>query len=271
MTLAKIWIRPEQSAKSIERLVREWPKRTAKMRVQLAYLAAHYVYQQVWGKIPNKKEYAGYKGSLTVSRIGGVDAYAVWADTRSRRVRKVDARKTVLYVRPKKRSTRRTPPEILVLESFNPWTASTLPFHPSKKHAVVISRRASKRVVNKLSEQKRRERRLWEPELRKAGVRKIRKDADVKIPKGLEALPEVALDAMRLEFGLGTAARAHWRPAISRLKKSGIKQIIQTSGLAQAFNHPGFTGWRKWPTKTRGKISVGKAKDFLAFQKKLGV
>jgi len=277
--MTKISMKVELSSdetKDIRRLLQEWPQRAAKVRQQLTYLAAEYAYQEILRRIPRSKATAAYREGLDFAEIGGLgsgeSAHAVYVDLTTSKVRKVDARKAVLYVRPRKRS-RRTPPEILVLERFNPWTASSLPFAPSRKYAVVISRRARKRDVNKIAEQRHRDRSKWEPLLRRAGVRKIRKDHDMRIPRSIRALPDVALDAIKMEFGLGSGdQKAHWRPGVAGLQKRGLKQILQSNrDLERAFTRSDFQHWNKWPKRTRRRVRLGEARKFEAFQKKLGI
>jgi hypothetical protein len=262
--------------KDIQRLLREWPERAAKVREQVSYLAAEYAYRQILRRVPRKPSTNAYREGLDFGAVGGLGkgeaAHAVFVDLDSSKIRKVDARKAVLYVRPKKRS-RRTPPEILVLERFNPWTASSLPFAPSRKYAAVISRRARKRDVIKISEARHRDRSKWEPLLRRAGVRKIRKDHDMRIPRNIRTLPDVALEAIKMEFGLGGGEQqAHWRPGVADLRKRGMKQILLANrDLERAFTRSDFQHWNKWPKKTRRRVRLGEARKFEAFQKKLGI
>jgi len=271
----KVTLKSDET-KGIERLLREWPERAEKARAHLSYLAAEYAYKDLKRRIPKGKHTASYREGIDFAEVSGVGAgeaaHAIYVDVNSSKVRKVDARKAVLYVRAKKRS-RRTPPEIAILERFNPWTASSLPFLPSKKDALVVSRKARKRDVIKISESRHRDRPKWAPLLRRAGVRKIRKDHDMKIPRKLRALPDVALQAIKMEFGLGAEKpKAHWRPSILGLRKSGLRRILRAEReLTSVFTRSDFRHWKKWPKKTSRKVRLGEARKFEAFQKKLGV
>lgn len=273
-----IKIRMESSdVKDFEKLMREWPDRSRKVRAQFTYLATEYAHEQVRARIPNTQEYRPYKQGLVFSKVLGVgadeDAFAISIDPKHSKVQKVDAKKTLLYVRAKRRS-RRTPPEIAVLERYNPWTVRSIPFAPKKRWAVVVSRKAGTSEVRRVEKLRARDRVKWQRELAKTGVRTVKKEQGIKLPKKLEALPDVALDAIRLEFGLGMRSEPHWRPVILRLVKSDLKKLLkrkQGKELIKSLTDSGFSKWKKWPKKTRRKLRVGDARKFKGFQKRLGI
>jgi len=266
-----------QGVRDLPKLMEEWPERTRGLRAQLLYLATERVFQDVMSKIPTSGLHRSYRDGLEIGRVMGLsadeDAYAIYVDVKKSKVRKVDGPKTVLYIQAKRRS-RRTPPEIAVLESFNPWTIDTLPIAPDKRWAVIVSRKASKTVVSKVAKQRRRDAGKWKRALSKVGVRQIKKDQGLKVNRKVKAMPDVALDAIRMEFGLGaTKSTPHWRPAILQLVKGRIfKQLIkQDKRLKRAFLDSGFQQWKKWPKKIRRKLRMGEVRKYKGFQKKLGI
>lgn len=266
-----------RDVRDLDKLMSEWAERSRKIRSQFTYLATEYAYEQIVSRIPNGMEYRAYKQGLTFAKVMGVggdeDAYSIYIDPKRSKVRKVDARKTLLYVRAKRRS-RRTPPEIAVLERYNPWTSSSLPFVPKKRWAVVVSRKEGAGAVARTEKLRARDRPKWLRELAKAGVRSVKKDQGIKIPKKLQALPDVALDGIRLEFGLGMRSDAHWRPTILKLMKTDLKRLLrQRKGkeLIKCFTDSGFSKWKKWPRKMSRKLRVGEARKYKGFQKRLGI
>jgi hypothetical protein len=263
-------------AGNLDKLLREWPKRLEHVKAQLTYLATEYVHEEIQSRIPNDQEYGSYRRGLTFSRVMGTGkdvVYAVHINPKSTKVRKIEAKNTLLYVKAKRRS-RRTPPEIAVLERYNPWTVRTLPFAPNKRWAIVVSQKANPTTVAKVEAKRQHQRPEWRRALTEVGVRTIKKDQGIKLSKKLEALPDVALDGIRLEFGLGNRAEPHWRPAILGLRKTFFRRLLRTrrgKELIAALTNSRFKKWTKWPKRMRGKLRAGEAKKFVGFQKRLGI
>lgn len=267
-------LRIEPLNPKLDKLLREWPARARHLRSQVTYLAAKEVFDGLMTRIPKDSDLRDYRNGLELAKVLGVakdeDAYTVYVNAKRSRVRKVDGPKTLLYVRAK-RSPRRTPADVGILERFNPWTTDTLPFTPNKRFAVIVSRKAAKGEVSRVAERRRREKPVWKRALTKAGVRGLGKDKGIKVSRKMKALPEMALVALSLEFGLSGKSKAHWRPVISGLRKSGLRQILRRNReLGRALTDPSFTAWSKWPKKISGRVRLGEARKFVAFQRRLG-
>lgn len=255
---------------------REWGARVDKVMAMIAYQTATAMKDLVAGRIPTKDDYATYADSLEVVRVAGVSpedgvAFAIRVKPRARRVRQVDSKKVVLYIRPRRRLAR-TPPQIEILEKYNPWTLDTLPFMPKKREALVIMRRVNGREVTKIAEQRKRDKSEWRKDLSRVGVLPAQKGTQPKLGRHAKAVPDVAFEALRLEFGLGVQPKPHWRPALRQFLPSGFQGMLRKMpGLKAALTKPNFYGWRKWPPKTRNRIRVQDATSFMPFQKKLNV
>lgn len=266
---------PDADSKMAADLARQWGKRAERLKAYIPYLATEMVRKAVQARIPNKQTYAAYKQSLETAAIVGVSpgefAYCVRARIHSRRVRKIDVSKSLLYIRPRSKIGR-VKPEILILEKYSPWTAAQLPFQPGKADAIVLTRKVNRRLVDQVSKKCARQRPRWRHALDKLGLHETKKKR-LELPRKAKVLPDVVFEALRLEFGTGgTKARPHWRPAISGLVHGGISAMIRRhSGLKQAFTQPRFRGWKKWPPKTRNKVRIGEARSFMGFQKRLGI
>ena len=271
-----IEIRQDPETLKAYRLVAEWEERTARVMKHLPVLVADYTRKEMLELIPKGEEWSAYRRSLEVARISGMPVgtagVVLHANMRSRQVRRVDVPRTVLYIR-STRKLRRVKPEITILERFSPWTLQTLPFMPKRGEALVVSRRVSKREVEQVEKDRLKDRTKWRRELDRAGVKEVKKDRQLQIPKKVRALPDVAFEALRLEFGLGNVKqKAHWRPALRRLKSGGIKSMIRLNRkLRLAFTDLDFRGWKRWPKKTRNKVRMSEARNYLPFQKKLGI
>jgi len=257
------------------RLVGQWPDRTAKLQARVAYTAAAVTYEDLLRRIPKTDANAGYRQSLEVVDVGGlpvgVAAYAIQANPKERKIKKVDLFRTVLYIRARRRLGK-VKPEIEVLEQYNPWTPDTLPFAPSRKDATTISRMVSKREAMAVAEMRRRQRGQWRKKLDEVGVREIRKGTRLEVPQKVSSLPDVAFEALRMEFGLGgVSPTPHWRPALLKFSSSGIAELMRDPTLLMAETKLSYTGWKMWPGRVRKRILSSTARAFIPFQTKLGV
>lgn len=272
----EIEIKLDKRFSNTAKLLKEWPERTARFRRVVPYLAAHFAREKILELLPKQDQWAPYRTALEVVGVTGAprgsSIYAVRASSKRRRVKDVDIPRTVLYVQANKR-LRRTKPEIVVLEKFSPWTIQTLPFTPKRSEALVISRKVSKREVTRIQKMRRRDRQVWQKALSKTGRRETKKDNRLDIPVKVQALPDIVFEALRLEFGLGgVKARPHWKPAVQELVGSGIRAMLrQDKRFVYLFTKKNFTAWKRWPPKTPVKIRMGTLRNYLPFQKKLGI
>ena len=271
----EIEIRQDRNTKALNVLMSQWPERAERIQRLLPYLAAHYVLQKILEKIPNQDDWAAYRSALeVVAVIGakrGLSAYALRASQHRRKVRQVDVPRTILHVRPNRR-LRRVKPEVTILEKYSPWTVQTLPFTPKRSDAIVISRKVGKKEADKVTKARLKDRPAWRKALDHVGRREIHKDKRLEIPKKVKALPDVAFEALRLEFGTGgMKAIPHWKPAIRELISTGIRSILREDPkIKRALTRLSFTGWRRWPPRSRHKMRISDLKSFASFQKKLG-
>lgn len=264
--------------KDLGKLLEEWPERTTALRAQTAYLSTERVFKDILQRLPSAQEYTTYRKALRFGRVAGTSkeepAFAIYADSKARRVRRLDRGKVLLYVKAKRKRRLRIPPEIHILEKFNPWTVDTLPFSPDKRWALLITRKAGARQVDSVAAKKKLQRPRLRKALFRAGVRRLKKDNDLKIPKSIKGLPDVALEAIRAEFGLGKRAVPHWRPAILGLVHGGLRSMLKTATgkeLISAFTESDFQNWRKWPTRTTRQLKFAEARKYVGFQKRLGL
>jgi hypothetical protein len=271
-----IQIKGDRRGQRTARLLPQWLKRTERFQRYLPYLAAKYVRNELLERIPKTEEWSAYRASLDIAKVTGTPrdlfAYTLRSNMRDRRVRQVDAPKTVLYVRSKNR-LRRVKPEIEILEKYSPWTLQTIPFMPKRGDALVITRRVSKREIVAIEKKRLKDRPKWRRELDREGHREVKKDNKLKFPQKAHGMPDVAFEVLRLEFGLGgVKGKPHWRPSIRQLKTTGFKSMLRRDrSLKRVFTDPTFRGWKRWPPKTRNKVRIGEARNYLPFQKKLGI
>lgn len=222
-------------------------------------------------KLPSRGEWRRYKRALEVVRVSaGRDksSFAVRLNPKARQVRSWDAAKVVLYVRQK---GRKVDPKVAVLVAHNPWTLSTIPFTPKPSRAVVISRRVRREEVASVGKLREGDKSEWTRELVSAGYNQTNKRMMQVSPK-VKAIPDVAFEALRMEFGLG-GEKTHpvWRPAIRGLVSEGIVGIIRSERLDRAISTSTYYGWERWKSKTRRKIGLREASKYRGFVDRLGI
>lgn len=222
--------------------------------------------------IPKGDDWNAYRTSLEVVEVAGLGeqvAFAVRANPRSRVVRDLETPDTVLYVRARPR-LKKVKPEIQILEKYSPWTLRTLPFVPARSDAVLVSRKVRVREVEKIQKRRTADRRLWRAELARVGKRipVVRPDS-VRVAK---TVPDVAFEAFRLEFGIGRKAEPHWRPSLRHAIRDGLLEMRRDPKIRASLIRPSFTLWKNWKKiKTKSKIRTSQVRDYLPFQKRLGV
>lgn len=240
----------------------------------IPYLTAKHGLKKLLSGIPGGSDYKDLRKSLRISEIpmgkkGG--AYSIHVPVKGRRIRKVDVAKTVIYVRAKKKLTR-PDPAIKILEDRGPWTADTLPFWPNKKEALVVQRKVTKKEADRVAKEQKNKLPRILTELKEAGrtIKKPKAGESGHVKRKGKAVPDVAMQALGLEFG-GTGKKS--RPVFRRMirfilllmrrlakKEPVIKQVL-TDANSKKYN--------QYPPRV-GRVSMGEAKKFIGFQKRLG-
>jgi len=258
-------------------VTKELEDRAKAMHRMVSYAAAQEVFEQILQGIPGGATYKELRRALRVSEVGGTkkgteSAFVVHAPVKSRRVKKVDVGKTLLFVRAKKRLSR-PDPAIKLLEDTSPWTADTIPFWPSKKEAVVVQKKASKREVDNTAKAKKSSLIGVRNQLREMGrkVKKKKVGEPGHIGRKSKAVPDVGMLALELEFGgEGKRAKPIWRNALRGLKASGVGRLPDRyKVIREAWFNPNSKRWKRWPARM-DKIGKNEAAKYKGFQKRLG-
>ena len=270
-------VKPTKEHLRTLRLLKQLPDRFRAIGAILAYEAARRVKDDVVKYAHGTSMEQTYTEALGLAEVGGVSrsegfVYAIRVRPRARRVHKVDARRSILYVRLKKH--RLVPPkeDVLILARHSPWTQETLPFVPDRSDAVLISRKVTDREAKAVEAQRKAELPAVRKKLEKQGVRQVHKTARLKLPKNIRAVPDVAFDGVRLEFGFGgLPPKPHWRPALKKLRSGGLREIVKQQQIEDIVSDLRYTGWRRWPVRVGTRIPTAEAKTFVLFQKRLHV
>lgn len=214
--------------------------------------------------------WSGVRDTKTVKeKFGTADmrAVAIVYEAKAEAVRKKDADTTLIYVR-KKKGGRMVHPGIYILMKQNPWTTDTLPWAPKSSDSQLLYRRASKNIVEITRKQRMRALPRVRIKLRRAGI--AVGDEQMKGVKSARTFSDVAMQALRYEFGIGVRSKPHWRPAIRLVKKEGPLAFMKVKSLFRTMTDPSYRGW-KLLGKLQKKINVQDVEDFNEFQKKISL
>jgi hypothetical protein len=238
----------------------------------LSYSVAKGLKEDILSRIPNKKEFEIYKRAISIAKVssGNVPVYAIYLNNRVRGVKKVDTDKTIVLVKCKAKYPNGPELKIKALEKYGPWTLDTIPYLPKPTEAKITYKKSTSSEVKRVAKARNKDRKTWEKELAKYGVRVSKKSA-VKIKMGKDT-PDVAFLALNLEFGLnGQKAMSHWR-ASQRQILPNLKKLFATDhSITKTFSDPTYGAWEQWPPKTKDILSSGDAKKFAGFQDKVKI
>jgi len=253
----EVTVKLSNKAKPVLKLVNQWPERIAAIVKVFPQMVAMDTLEQIKSGAPRGIE--GYPDMLRVRDIpsqGGWELSAIlppgWAF--SQRLRQVDVKRTVLYVRPKVVGGEVVDEGAVVLERLNPWTMDTLPYEPDRRGASIMSRRVTEREARPIEFEKRRELPQVRRELRSLGI--------TLRPKGKVALSrrvtrDLAFEVLRYEFGIPPIpGRAHWKPAIRMVPATITNR--QMKALYKWFAFPSdstYTSARDLPYEKKSAIN----------------
>jgi hypothetical protein len=266
-------LRLSKRTKDAFKFIKELPKRYKALQARIPFVVAQGVHAGLLERIPEKDEWSSYRNGLEVvgvaSKNKGFYAIRLQANGRGGSAQ-VDPPRTLIYIRPHRRLSK-VPPMIQILSQYSPWTADTLPFMPSKRDAIVVSRRSTKQVTARVASQRKRDRPFWSKEMVKAGRKETKKSNRVKPSIAAKPATDYAYQALRLEFGLGIRAVPHWRPSIRPFIRNPLRAIMARDPQLAEYLSPKFRGWKSWRSKVKNTISKAEAAKFVPFQQRLGL
>lgn len=254
------------------RMIKEWPQKMQKIQAMLAYKGAEHLRKHLMGDLKGRQN-KNYRQTLEVARVKGTPqgeyAYVVQQNSKSRFAKQIKVHGELLWVYATDRLARKSE-AVKILVDHNPWTAESLPFKPDRRDAYMVSRKARPQEVYKTTRQRLRERAKWAPALQRVGV-KVSRSTLLKVPKSVAVLPDVAMDALRQEFGLGGGKpKPSWRTGMIQLRRSGFKSIIKERAMfTSPMTNPSFTLWNRYPTKTKHAVTIPQVKRYKAFQDRI--
>lgn len=255
----------------------ELVERGEAMARMISYAAAKEAFDALLDEIPSTNDYEELRQSLKLVEVGSGKkgreaAFAIHIPSKGRNIKKIDTSKTVISVKAKKGNN---PPgeDVLILEREGPWTADTIPFWPAKSEAIVIQRKTTKREVDQLAKDIKPKLRRITDELREAGrrIKPYRPGDPGRIKRNAKAVPDLAMQALNLEFGGGGAkGKPVFRKVFGSIKRTVAGLANRFDEIKNAMTDPNSKTYKNWP-KRMPKISSGQASKFMGFQKRLGL
>lgn len=256
--------------------IEEFEERARSMVKMIAYAAAKEVYDAVLEGIPGGNDYSDLKKSLKLVEVsagkkGKSAAYAIYVNPKGRRVKKIDVGRTLITIMAK-RGRRRPDDDIVFLETNGPWTADTIPFWPNKSKAIIVQRKVSKQQVADISAKMKKKMPDFISQLAKMGRRiaPIKPNSPGRLKRNAKAVPDVAMQALSLEFGSeGGKSKPIFRKSIMATKKSMGGLPERFVEIREAMTNPNSKKYKNWPGEVE-KVSSSVASGFRGFQKRLG-
>lgn len=270
-------IQPTARSKNNWRLAtKELTERTEAMVRMISYAIAKEAFDALLDEIPAGNDYEELRKGLKLvevsgSKKGNESAFTIHIPSKGRNIKKIDVSKTVFFVRAKKGNK---PPnkDTAILERNSPWTADTIPYWPKKSEAVVIQRKTTKKEVDQVAKDKKPKLQQFTRELREAGrrIKPYKPGSPGRIKRNGKALPDLAMQAMSLEFGGGgVKSRPVFRKVFGSIKRTVAGLANRFSEIKDAMTDPNSKKYKNWP-RTMDQISSGQASKYMGFQKRLG-
>jgi hypothetical protein len=259
----RVVCKPLRSNAQTLRYARELGARMQEVERRLVYSSARYVFDEIVRRLSGPR-FADYVRALKLVEVAGNEpAYAIYAKPLQKRVRKLDPTTTGLYVVPITKRVAKVPEYVFVLERYSPWTMGTLPVFPSKRDARLVYRTLREEETEAVRKRNEAARTEWAKELTKLGVTPKK---NIEFPAKGKAVPDLAFEALRIEYGLGDGAgRSHWRPALQALAKGQIARMLENE---MDLMDPAITNERV-TQEVEGVISSSEAAGFAGFAKRL--
>lgn len=253
--------------KRTKKLVASLPDRVDSIMKTFPQIVAFDVLEKIRSAAP--KDIEGYPGMLRVRDLPSIQGWELtailppgWAG--SQRLRSVDVKRTVLYVRPKVKGGVVVEPATVVLERENPWTMDTLPYEPSRFEASILSRRVTEREAFQIEMLRKDNLRAVRLELKSLGVQ-LRPPSKVLLSRRVTR--DIAFEVLRYEFGVPPIpGKAHWKPALRAVPDGIAKRALKS--LEDWFSKSSDLGYRAAKDLPYEKASV--AKRISRFQDLVG-
>ena len=262
--------------KSTERFIKVMPGRINTIADTMLRITAEELMVRVKKKLPRGRDYDDIRKSIQLSTVPsakGSSAFSVSLPSSGKNIRKVDAPRTVIYVRAKTSRMDRKDKRVQFLEDNGPWTTDTIPFWPSKSTAIIVQRRVSKREADQVSATQAKNSSKIRSQLALLSSGPLDKAANTKKMKRNKPFSDTSFAAVRAEFG-GDGQRAvpAWKTSMQSIvndMKKPDRMVAKYPHFKKMISHPTSSSYNKMPP-IKKKTNLQVAKGFMPFMKKMG-
>lgn len=206
---------------------------------KLTYL----IHQELMDRISSVKGPKDYKKRLVIAEVRDQDGRSWWAIVAKGKTlsqREYDPKLSILTVVPRYDLDVENPVEDILVH-YGPWTPETLPFVPSLRQAAVVI----KKVTSKdCAEVKRKNMSQMDAIHAKMDINDLEFETRLHVYEKLKVVPDLEIEAMRLEFGAGVQKQAAWVPALKWGEKIGLTMIQNDKQFMRILTDPTFTGYK---------------------------
>lgn len=251
----------DRDAQRALRLMRQWPDRLDAYQAGVLDGVAKTLHQAVVDAAP-QGVIPGYPEMLAVlalESMGPLDLAWIGPPTGKTKykLRVSDVGRVALWVVPKMAGQEAVDQAAAILAAESPWTMASLPYEPSRRVASIVSRSVTQREVRLIEQRQRSEGTRVQRQLREAGAT-LRPKEKVLLDESVQR--DLAFEILRHEFGVKVKARAHWRPALRRLREMLVREAARRAGWVA---DPADMRWRSSRvTQPVDKGMLGRAKKF---------
>jgi len=202
------------------------------------------VHKELLGRLSKIKGTRDYQKRLLVAEIRNKGGRAWWAiaarATTIGQTENYDPNTSILQVVPRYDIGKDDPiGEILI--NFGPWTAETIPFVPSQRQASVVMKKATTQTVTEIKRDNLANMAAIQGLMTK---HELVFDTRNDVYRELKIVPDLEVEALRIEFGQAENSGAHWRPAIRFAKTKAIDKLMNDKDLIAVMTDPKFKNYK---------------------------
>jgi hypothetical protein len=198
-------------------------------------------------RVPRGGDMDVYRKSLKIVELSGVGskvdgdvAFAIVAENEKLDVSKLPPSETVVYVSAK--GDKLSPRSTMAVE-YSPWTLSWLPQELSMNEVRLVHRKVSRREIIKLGKENEKVVSKFSSQFARAGIKFNVNDIKGKEKATMHSLPDIAFEALRMEFGIDRKQVRHWGYAKDRVM-GHLKDMFKDKKTYGKYFSSEFKGWK---------------------------
>jgi len=244
--------------KQVSKLMSTMPRRVERVKHELVRGMARRFMEDMKAQLPDTPEMEQYKDSLQLRALTGPVkkdevSYAIFSDPKEMEVAHLNEKEAVVYVEAKLGKLS----ELSQLAiDYSPWTVDQLPRNLPGHEVRFVHRQVTEGEVDEIRERNLKTIQQYSAQFTRAGA-KFDKADEIDQPA---TIPDLAFQAIRMEFGIGQKPVRHWSYALHRFSGRIKEMTTSPSIYGKHVEDPNFTGWRA----PMGRVRKMTLQDFLS-------